>query len=82
MLIGKHGAVVTISCAIDVEGEEPRISRPRYEFAAVPRVGEYVALHWDDDQYPKYIVQRVIHVPAAVEDTQSYVALLVKKASI
>lgn len=73
---------MSVSCAVDVQGEEPRISRPRYEFAVVPRVGEYVSLNWEGEQYPKYIVERVIHVPEAVEDCPAYVALLIRKANI
>lgn len=55
-------------------------SKP-FLFACLPRVGEVVSLEWESDRHPQFIVYKVLHVPAEVQDQAAFTVLFVRKVS-
>ncbi len=71
---------MTIPCLIEIDGV-PYTPRKPYQFATLPRVGEWVALEWDDEaaRYPRYTVRAVCHVPDDVQDLPAFTVLYVER---
>jgi len=64
-------------CEIEIEDVRFEPHAPRV-FSAIPRIGERVSLEWDGDQYPKYRVYDVLHVPD-IEERPAFTVLFVRR---
>jgi hypothetical protein len=70
---------MTISCRIEFEdGTTPK--RLPYRFDCLPRIGETIALEWDDklSRYPTYAIVGICHVPDDAQEIPAFTVLRVK----
>lgn len=50
-----------------------------YFFDCLPRIGESVRLEGSDEEWPYFLVYKILHVPHGIEESVSFTAIFVKK---
>jgi hypothetical protein len=69
---------MSIPCHVEIEGEGLKPNKS-YVFATLPRIGEVIALEFDGDKYPEFVVVAVRHIPDGVEERPAYTVLRIKR---
>lgn len=67
-----------VPCLVEIDGTAYKPRKP-YVFACLPRIGETVSLEWDGEEYPRFIVYRIVRVPDEVQEQPAFTVLFVRK---